>query len=257
MARHVAREQLPPDRTVVQFDFRDPSERYWMVLEPSEVSVCLQHPGFDVDLQITVDTATLYQVYLGRASLAGALRDRKLTMSGPRALQRGFGRWYAWSALAPASRQADQRRTAASRLRALKGCGSNGVSGRKTRHAPPRPRPDRRSERAGERRRAGAFVQDHRAGSSGRGHAARGDALPTPHRLPGRSRRRREVDQLGVRHTAGTASASRARRIATSIAARSWGSARRWARTCAGARRSWTSGRCATTGRAGRTWPCS
>jgi DNA-binding HxlR family transcriptional regulator len=30
MARHVDREQLPPDRMVVQFDFRDPAERYWM-----------------------------------------------------------------------------------------------------------------------------------------------------------------------------------------------------------------------------------
>src|ERR687898_719619 len=89
---------------------------YWMVLEPSEVSVCLQHPGFDVDLQVTVDTATLYRVYLGRAELGGALRARKLTLSGPRALQRAFGRWFAWSAFAPASWQADERRTAASRL---------------------------------------------------------------------------------------------------------------------------------------------
>ena len=116
MARHVDREQLPPGRTVVKFDFRDPAKRYWMVLEPSEVSVCLQHPGFDVDLEIVVDTATLYRVYLGRAELAGVLRDRKLTMSGPRALQRGFGRWFAWSAFAPASRQADERRRAASTL---------------------------------------------------------------------------------------------------------------------------------------------
>ena len=116
MARHVDREQLPPDRTVVRFDFRDPAKRYWMVLEPSEVSVCLQHPGFDVDLEVRVDTATLYRVYLGRAELGGAMRARKLTMSGPRALQRAFGRWFAWSAFAPASRQADERRRAASRL---------------------------------------------------------------------------------------------------------------------------------------------
>ena len=101
---------------MVKFDFRDPAKRYWMVLEPSEVSVCLQHPGFDVDLEVTVDTATLYRVYLGRAELAGALRARTLTMSGPKALQRGFGRWFAWSAFAPASRQADERRKAASRL---------------------------------------------------------------------------------------------------------------------------------------------
>src|SRR5215204_2034413 len=91
MARHVDRGQLPPDRTVVQFDFRDPAKRYWMVLEPSEVSVCLQHPGFDVDLKISVDTATLYRVYLGRADLGGAMRARKLALSGPRVLQGGFG----------------------------------------------------------------------------------------------------------------------------------------------------------------------
>jgi DNA-binding HxlR family transcriptional regulator len=116
MARHVDREQLPPNRTVVQFDFRDPTERYWMVLEPFDVSVCLQHPGFDIDLAVTVDTATLYRVYLGRAELAGALRTHMLTMRGPRALQHGFGRWFAWSAFAPASRRADERRRAASRL---------------------------------------------------------------------------------------------------------------------------------------------
>jgi DNA-binding HxlR family transcriptional regulator len=116
MARHVDRDRLPADRTVVQFDFRDPAKRYWMVLEPSDVSVCLQHPGFDVDLEIKVDTATLYRVYLGRAELGGAMRARKLMMSGPRTLQRAFGHWFEWSAFAPASRHADERRRAASRL---------------------------------------------------------------------------------------------------------------------------------------------
>ena len=116
MARHVDREQLPADRTVVQFDFRNPTKRYWMVLEPSEVSVCLQHPGFDVDLEVSVDTATLYRVYLGRAELGSAMKARKLAISGPRALQRGFTRWFTWSAFARASRSADGRRRAASRL---------------------------------------------------------------------------------------------------------------------------------------------
>jgi hypothetical protein len=53
---------------------------------------------------------------LGQAELGGAIRAGQLTMSGPRALQRGFGRWFSWSAFAPASRSAQQRRTAASRL---------------------------------------------------------------------------------------------------------------------------------------------
>src|ERR671924_740099 len=116
MARHVDRAQLPADRTVIKFEFRNPAKRYWMVLEPSDVSVCLQHPGFDVDLEVRVDTATLYRVYLGRVALGAAMRERKMTMSGPRVLQRAFGRWFGWSAFAPASRQADERRRAASRL---------------------------------------------------------------------------------------------------------------------------------------------
>jgi hypothetical protein len=103
---------------VIQFDFRDPKQRYWMVLEPSEVSVCLQHPGFDVDLSAAVDTKALYRVYLRRAELGGAMRAGQLTLSGPRHLQRGFGRWFTWSAFAPASRAAPDRRTAASRLAA-------------------------------------------------------------------------------------------------------------------------------------------
>jgi DNA-binding HxlR family transcriptional regulator len=116
MARHIDFQRLPPNRTVVRFDFRNPKRRFWMVLEPSEVSVCLHHPGFDVDLEVAVDTATLYRVYLGQAELSGAIRAGKLTMSGPRTLQRGLRNWFTWSAFAPASRLAGERRTLASRL---------------------------------------------------------------------------------------------------------------------------------------------
>jgi DNA-binding HxlR family transcriptional regulator len=116
MARHVDRQRLPPSRTVVRFDFRDPERRYWLVLEPSEVSVCVQYPGFDVDLEVTVDTATLYQVYLGRAELPGAMRAGQLTTKGPQALERAFGHWFTWSAFAGASRSAEQRRSAAAHL---------------------------------------------------------------------------------------------------------------------------------------------
>jgi DNA-binding HxlR family transcriptional regulator len=117
MARHVDHAELPPDRTVVQFDFRKPAKRYWMVLEPAEVSVCLQHPGFDVHLAVAVDTATLYRVYLGRLELGAAIRAGELTLGGPQALQRGFARWFAWSAFARASRSAPDRRRTAARLR--------------------------------------------------------------------------------------------------------------------------------------------
>jgi len=47
IARHVDHAPLPAERTVIQFDLRDPTnrvelrpKRYWPVLEPAEVSVC-------------------------------------------------------------------------------------------------------------------------------------------------------------------------------------------------------------------------
>ena len=125
MARHVDREQLPSDRTVVQFDFRNPAKRYWMVLEPSDVSVCLQHPGFDVDLAVRVDTATLYRVYLGRAELGGAMRARKLTLSGPRVSSAPSG---AGSPGARSPRPAARPTSGGGRRRdsrAPRGCGSD------------------------------------------------------------------------------------------------------------------------------------
>jgi DNA-binding HxlR family transcriptional regulator len=116
MARHVDRGRLPEGKTVLQFDFEAPDRRYWMVLEPEEVSVCLQHPGFDVDLHVRVDTATLYRIYLGRADLGGAMKAGKLTLEGPAQHREAFGRWFTMSLFAPASRAAQDRRTDARRL---------------------------------------------------------------------------------------------------------------------------------------------
>ena len=116
MARHVDREQLPPDRTVVRFDFRNPAKRYWMVLERSEVSVRLQHPGFDVDLEVRVDTATLYRVYLGRAELGGAIRGAQTDAGRPKGAPTRLRALVRLERVRPASRRAEGRRRAASRL---------------------------------------------------------------------------------------------------------------------------------------------
>jgi DNA-binding HxlR family transcriptional regulator len=45
MRRRVHRERLPARRVVIQFDFHGGhTGRYWLVLERTDVSVCLQHP---------------------------------------------------------------------------------------------------------------------------------------------------------------------------------------------------------------------
>jgi len=118
IARHVDHAQLPAERTVVQFDLRDPTKRYWLVLEPAEVSVCLQHPGFDPHLTLSADTATMYHVYLGQTELSAGLRARTVKITGSEPLRRALTRWFTWSSFAPASRTADKRRQAAVRLHA-------------------------------------------------------------------------------------------------------------------------------------------
>lgn len=101
MRRGINAHLLPPQRLVVQFDFRGQrTGSYWLVMEPTEVSVCLQHPGFDIDLLVTADIAALYRVWLGRITLAEALRDGLIELDGTTPLVRAFPEWLALSPFA-------------------------------------------------------------------------------------------------------------------------------------------------------------
>lgn len=103
-------DRLPPQRVVVQFDFHGAlTGSYWLLLEPSDVSVCLQHPGFDIDLLVTADIAAFYQMWLGRVSFAEALGHRWVRLDGIPALVRAFPTWFAWSPAAKAVRAAAAR----------------------------------------------------------------------------------------------------------------------------------------------------
>lgn len=105
--RHIHRDQLPPQRVVVRFDFRGARRAsHWLVLERGAASVCLTDPGFDVDLLVDADTVALYHVYFGRIALGTALRDGRIALEGPSALVRQFPRWIGTSAFAPALRAA-------------------------------------------------------------------------------------------------------------------------------------------------------
>ena len=109
ISRHVAMDRLPGRRIVAQFEFPVPrSQRYWLVLEPEEASVCLHSPGFDTDVFVTADTEALYGVYLGRRTLQSAMREGLVTVEGTPSLVRAFPRWFTWSDFAPAVRAAAQ-----------------------------------------------------------------------------------------------------------------------------------------------------
>src|SRR4051794_11618594 len=56
MRRRVCLDRLLR-RRVLQFDFQGLPRSYWLFLDRSEASVCLQDPGFDIDLLVRADIA--------------------------------------------------------------------------------------------------------------------------------------------------------------------------------------------------------
>ena len=101
MHDRVFREELPAQRVVVEFDFLEVRpERYWLVLQPEDVSVCIQHPGYEIDMLVTARLAAFYQVWLGRVSFGDALRSQQIELDGLPAFIRGFPAWFALSPIA-------------------------------------------------------------------------------------------------------------------------------------------------------------
>ena len=104
ISRHVRKEALPSRRIVVEFCFLDlHRKRSWLLLEPNDISVCLEYPGFDSDLILSSTTKTLYRVYIGRTTYDRAHQAKELTLDGLPSLVRAFPRWMTWSSFAPAS----------------------------------------------------------------------------------------------------------------------------------------------------------
>lgn len=93
-------ERLPQRRVVVEFSFRGTgahTDRYWLLLEHDDRSICLKPPGFETDVIVRADLAAMYQVWLGRITFAEALRDALIVVDGTPALVRAFPRWFTLS----------------------------------------------------------------------------------------------------------------------------------------------------------------
>ena len=66
MHQRVDHRELPPGRTVVQFNLTGRKGRtLWLVLVARDISSCLKPPGFDSDLIVRADVSVLYRVWAG------------------------------------------------------------------------------------------------------------------------------------------------------------------------------------------------
>jgi DNA-binding HxlR family transcriptional regulator len=116
MRRRVVLDCISRRRVVIRFDFRRaPQRSYWLLIEPTDVSVCLKEPDFDVDVIVTADIVTFYQVWLGRTSFLDAVRNNLIRLDGTPADVRAFPTWFTWSPMAETVRAAGSDRRRASR----------------------------------------------------------------------------------------------------------------------------------------------
>lgn len=109
--RGVLRDRVPEHRVVVEFALTCPRgdvERIWLVIAPNDVDACLKPPGFDVDIEVQTTSRELHRIWMGRITIAEAIRARTLRIEGPPTLVRAFPRWFSFSPFAPAVRHAMQ-----------------------------------------------------------------------------------------------------------------------------------------------------
>lgn len=106
----VRTERLPEGRTVVQFEFRAVEQRFWLVLERDDASLCLKRPRFDVDVFVDADLAAFYEVWLGRRDYWEAVACGRIAVEATPELERAFPSWLTCSPAAEAVQQGMRER---------------------------------------------------------------------------------------------------------------------------------------------------
>lgn len=84
-------------RVVIELVFASmpPKRRYyWVVVDGSEVDLCLTNPGFEVDVTVDADLRALTEVWMGDTLFATALADGRITMRGQRELILRIPDWF-------------------------------------------------------------------------------------------------------------------------------------------------------------------
>lgn len=99
MRRRINFETVPPQKIVLQFDFRGltrgrkTQRSWWMVIESQEVDVCQKNPGFEVTVFISADLSAFTHVWMGYSHLHLALQQGTVCFEGDRDLVRQVPTW--------------------------------------------------------------------------------------------------------------------------------------------------------------------
>jgi hypothetical protein len=104
MHRNINNERMPPGRTVIEFQFRNAppdGRQFWLVHEHGTTDMCLETPGYDVDLQVRADLRLFIEAWRGIRDLRQEIRAGRVQVLGPNVLCKQFPSWLLLSGLAP------------------------------------------------------------------------------------------------------------------------------------------------------------
>jgi DNA-binding HxlR family transcriptional regulator len=110
--RRIDKERLPAHRVVVRFDFRALPPHYkgmrtwWLILDRPEIDLCLKDPGFDVDVVVSAEAATMARVWMGQVEVAQAVRAGAVRLEGAHPLVQALPGWLLLSHFAHVERPA-------------------------------------------------------------------------------------------------------------------------------------------------------
>ena len=103
MRRNLKPTPQPDRRCTVQFEYPElPSakRRWWLVIDPDGVDLCLVDPGYDLDLQVRCPLRCMTAIWMGHASVRGEIEAGRLELTGDRTLAQSMQTWLGLSPFA-------------------------------------------------------------------------------------------------------------------------------------------------------------
>lgn len=104
-----------PHRTTIRMEYPDqPTNKrcWWFLNEAGVCELCVQDPGFDVDLYVRVTVPDLIYIWRGDLAYSAALDDGRLDLLGDAKTIRAFRQWLAIAPIAHIAPQRAQMQTA-------------------------------------------------------------------------------------------------------------------------------------------------
>ena len=111
MRRSVDSKVFPDRRIVVQFEYPDAPEGardWWLISENGEIDLCLNDPGYDVDIVIRCSLKTMTEIWTCQRRFNDAVKRRTVDVKGDSRLANRLQDWLRSSAL---SRLGAQRKS--------------------------------------------------------------------------------------------------------------------------------------------------